>query len=246
MINSCTSQRYCTQEKVNIRASIGRFFLRYNAQIIVATQVFNLLSGLSLITVGLKEIFLDSQPQWFNFEVKEEYPWLVQKIIKTTNRIFIVVRNQTDSLVDRIRYGLHGISMMASGVTGMIAAAHRLGWLNLGSTLRFFDLATGGFFIFGNLIYLEFNLEKFVLTVKDLVTGCPDKRIAFTKLIAVCFGLLSNLIYIIASIATLALTPPLIPIVLGVIALSAGGLRILLESGLAIYEHQKEKANIVV
>ena len=196
----------------------------------LAGQLINIGTSVCLLGYGIKEILLDSHPTWFRITPHPESPAFVQKTIRAVDWMLMMIRNQPANLLDKVRFTTHGLLMIGTGVAGAVSALHRLGAISVGSTLRFFDFAAGGLFVIGNLIYLEYNIEKFVEAVKLLADAGPQKKYAIMKLIAAAIGIISTLTYIGASIATLAAAPLLYPLLLGMIGLFTGGLRILLES----------------
>ncbi|QLH37078.1 MAG: hypothetical protein HWD61_13825 [Parachlamydiaceae bacterium] len=118
---------------------------------------------------------------------------------------------------------------MASGVSGSLAAAHHLGWLNLGSQVAFsLEIAGNGLFGIASLIALIQNIKIYRAASKVCESAPLHEKEAANKLkTSSMMGILSNLNYIIGaallmigSLATLAL-------LFGCIAVFIGGLKIL-------------------
>jgi hypothetical protein len=209
----------------------------------VAGQLINLGTGVFFVCYGLKEMVLDSHPKWFRITPGENSPLVIKKIGQAVDWMLVMIRNQPTNMLDKIRYMSHGLLMVGTGVAGSVSALHRLGAFNVGAALRIFDFAACGFFIIGNLIYLEYSIEKFVEAVRHLKDRNGDKKNEILRLVAAAIGIISNISYIVASIATLATAPYLLPLIFGLLGMLAGSLRILLESIIAW--KTQPKANII-
>lgn len=196
-------------------------------------QLFNMGTGLCLAVYGVKEILLDSHPNWFRIKAGPNSPKIVQKVAKAVDWMLAMIRNQPANLLDKLRFTTHGLLMIGTGVATSVSALHRLGAFSVGAALPIFDITAGALFIVGNLIYLEYNIEKFIENVKNISSAGANKKLVIMQSIAAAIGIVSNLTYIAASIATLATAPFLYPLVLGLIGLFTGGLRILIESIIA-------------
>lgn len=193
-------------------------------------QLLNLGTNFFLIGYGAKEIILDSHPNWCRITPHSDCPKLIQKVLLAADGLLMMIRNHPTGLADKCRFTAHGLLMIGTGIAGTFIAIEKLGLISLGPALRLFSFAAGGFFFLGNLIYLEYNIQKFVAATRQHWHKGTDKAETILKQIAAAIGIVSNLAYLAASIATFAGAPFFYPLFLGLVGMFAGGLRILLDS----------------
>lgn len=181
----------------------------------LSLRYFNLAQNLCVLGFGTKELAWDWAPAMTAppFSTAALPGRKIRQKIKNIYREYSLV---------------HGTLYLGSGFSGGLAAAHDLGWLNLGKGAGFCEGIGSGLFLFANLYSLQQNLKLYAQGMKLAQKGdCYSKQLGAKLRLSAVLGIVNNLSYILATLFAVFAAPAALSIALGCFAIFTGCLKIL-------------------
>jgi len=185
----------------------------------------HVLQGIFLAVFGLKEIFWDGASKPDIKPISVNLQTQSAKIRRSCLQFFI--GKQADFCAQKF-YQVHGILFFSAGAATVLSALHKMDQIHLGSSLPLLQGLEASLFISACVVALRHNINQF-LHAQDLAT----KNLAL-------LGITSSLSYVLWGAMTLFGFSLTMAWIFCAIALSTGGLKILLESSL--YKQLKKNA----
>lgn len=164
---------------------------------------------------------------------------IVQNITKKAEDPRISVLSKQSLVPSNAYLNLHGGLMISSGSFSLIDLLHEFGVINIGSIANAVCTAGSVLFLCANIFALEENVRLYneIENTDWAQTNIDEKELRWLKN-AACFGIVSNLGYLVATAALLFGGATAITILIAVLSSLAGGIKILYE--LTIWFHNQK------
>ena len=208
------STNYFSNSAFNLAKNVG-----YNFSFI---NLFNVIANGAVALYGLKELILDNPRLIKKVEVPSANPTL-EKIRRAASYLFGICSRLIEDARARAKYVIHGGFLLASGVMGTAAAFSEIGLIGLGYLVPIFHLGSHLSFLIANVIHLEIHIRMYLDSANLPVH--LQKEVQTTAVI----GIISNVMYILMTMATILGDWTALAFVFGIIAVSTGCFRILFD-----------------